>query len=170
MKDIPELLEAIQSFQILQCEMQHEKVAIGLDRNPIHNFQDGVIVFDRVNLCDIKHRNRRLGCAHSCANTNFERVLDDLVIRLPQYVNQILAFKNEFKSVITLIYGLDHKVGNLEHDLAICKLNNDGQAKDEILSIQRLLKSEHRQLLHHLSKIKSDIEQLIKKELNYSVL
>lgn len=55
--------------------MHHEKVAIDVDENPIHNSLDDILVFDRVNLCGSKLRSKRLGCAHSGAKLNFERVL-----------------------------------------------------------------------------------------------
>lgn len=168
--NIIKLLETIQSFQIVQCQMLHEKVAIGDDKKPISKSQDDTLVFDRASLCEIKHRNKRLGCAHSGVNINFERALEHLTAELPQCVNQISDFKNEFKSVVTKIYMIDHKVGNLEHDIAVCMLTFDDDGIDKLEQSMRVLKAEHRRLMNCLSKIKTDIEQLIKIELNYSTL
>ncbi|MEH6535323.1 MAG: hypothetical protein V7719_02945 [Psychroserpens sp.] len=168
--NILQILETIQSFQIVQCQMHHEKVVTDVDENPIHNLQDDTIVFNRVKLCEIKQRNKRLGCAHSGVNINFERVLDNLITALPQSIKQISESKNKFKSVVTKIYALDHKVGNLEHDLAICKLTNDDCGKDNLMASMRLLKTEHTTLMDQLSKIKADIERLIKININYNNL
>lgn len=141
--------------------MHHEKVASDTDAIPIHNVQDDTIVFNRVSLCNIKHRNKRLGCAHSKVNVNFQKVLDNLETTFPQGKNQISKFKNEFESVIMKIYTLDHKVGHLEHDIAMSKLNNDTNKETQLLKSMRLLKVEHKSLMNQLSKIKSDIEQFI---------
>nr|WP_321235758.1 hypothetical protein [uncultured Psychroserpens sp.] len=160
--NIPQILETIESFQIVKCDMFHEKVVVDVNERPIHRFQDDTIVFDRVKLCDIKHRNKRLGCAHSSVNIKFERVLEDLALALPECINQISELKNEFQSVVAEIYALDHKVGNLEHELAVCQLKSDTKEKDSIIVSMSLLKTEHRSFMTHLSKIKSDIEELIK--------
>jgi hypothetical protein len=74
-KSILKILEAIQSFQIVQCQMHHEKVLTNSEANPIYNLLDGKLVFHRVNLCDRSLRNKRLGCAHSGVNLNFKRIL-----------------------------------------------------------------------------------------------
>lgn len=166
-QNIVQILETIQSYQIVQCQMHHEKVAMDVDANPIHNRLDDAIVFNRVNLCDAKHRNKRLGCAHSGINLNFERVLEQLQTLLPQCKKQISGFKKEFKTVVAKIYALDHKVGHLEHDLAACKLKFDACGKDKLEHTLQQLKTEHRQLMNLLSKIKSDIEQFIHTETNY---
>jgi len=57
-----QILETIQSFQIVQCQMHHKKVLTDSDENPIHNILDDTLVFDRVNLCDATLRSKRLGC------------------------------------------------------------------------------------------------------------
>ena len=167
-QNIFQILETVQSFQIAQCQMYHEKVVTDVDANPIHNLLDDAIVFNRVNLCDATHRKKRLGCAHSGVNLNFERVLEQLETALPQCKSQISEFKNEFKLVVTEIYALDHKVGNLEHDIAVCQLKFDTYGKDKLEHSLRLIKIEHKQLMNQLSEIKSDIEQLIKAKVNYS--
>jgi len=146
----------------------YKKVLTDSDENPIHNILDDTLVFDRVNLCDATLRSKRLGCAHSGANINFERVLEQLEAALPQCTNQISELKNEFKLLITKIYTLDHKVGHLEHDIALCKLNSNAYEKDKLEQSLRLLKTEHIPLMNLLSKIKTDIEKLIKTEVNYS--
>ena len=166
--NIVEILEIIQSFQIVQCQMHHEKVAVDVNTRPIHNSLNGTLVFDRVNLCDKTLRNKRLGCAHSGANLNFERVLEQLETTLPQCKDQISKFTSAFTSVVTNIYALDHKVGYLEHDLAVCKLNFDTCGKDRLQNALHELKKDHREYMNLLLKIKTDIEQLIITEINYS--
>ncbi|MDG5490029.1 hypothetical protein [Psychroserpens sp. SPM9] len=167
---ILQTLEALRSFQIVQCQMHHEKVATDQRNHPKYNLQDGVIVFNRVNLCDAKLRNKRLGCAHSKANLNFETVLDTLISNLPQCKHQMSTLKSEFKSVVTKIYALDHRVGHIEHERSLCQLNSDSKKEANLTESLGVLKTEHHVLMNQLLKIKTDIEQLIKLELNYSNL
>ncbi|MFT5846903.1 MAG: hypothetical protein ACJARX_001827 [Psychroserpens sp.] len=68
------------------------------------------------------------------------------------------------------MYALDHKVGNLEHDIAVCKLNFDGFGNAKLEQVLMLLKTEHRQLMNLLLKNKTDIERLIITEINYSYI
>lgn len=70
--------------------------------------------------------------------------------------------------MVTEIYALDHKVGTLEHDIAVCQLKCDTYGKDKLKHSLRLIKIEHKQLMNQLLEIKSDIEQLIKVKVNYS--
>ncbi|MEM5565919.1 hypothetical protein WNY78_12430 [Psychroserpens sp. AS72] len=167
-QQISQILTTIQSFQIIQCQMHHEKVAVDVEGNPIQNALDDTLVFDRVNLCDLHLRNKRLGCAHSGVNIKFERVLEELKTIVPQCTNQISEFKNVFNSTVTKIYALDHKVGYLEHDIALCALNFDTIGKDKLEQSLRKLKMDHSQLMNKLSEIKSDIEQVVITESNYS--
>jgi hypothetical protein len=150
--------------------MHHEKVLANTDDRPIHHSLDNALVFDRVHLCVRSLRNKRLGCAHSRVNLNFERILEQLEIAVPQCMTQIFNYKNEFKSLIIKMYALDHKVGHLEHDIAVCKLNFDSYGNGKLEQVLLLLKTEHRQLVSLLSKIKTDIEQLIITEINYSYI
>jgi hypothetical protein len=166
--NIIQLFENLQSFQIVQCQMHHEQVLTNSDENPMYNVLEDKHVFDRVKLCDSAIRNKRLGCAHSGANLNFERVLEQLETVLPKCSNQILEYKNEFQSVVSKIYALDHKVGHLEHDIAVCTLNFDIHGKDKLEQILHVLKLEHTTLMNLLSTIKTDIEKLIQPEVNYS--
>jgi hypothetical protein len=150
--------------------MHHEKVLTDLDEKPIHRSIGETLIFDRVKLCDVALRNKRLGCAHSGVNLNFEHVLDQLLIALPQCVKQISEFKSEFKSVILKIHTLDHNVGNLEHDIGMSKLSFDNFGKNNQEESLRFLKTEHDMLMKALKKIKTDIEQLTKTEINYSTI
>lgn len=167
---ISDLLQTIQSFQIVKCNMHHEKVRTDADGNLIYRTEDDHLFFDRVNLCDPKIRNWRLGCAHSKVNINFERFLEHVLTELPQKTNQILDLKTQFKAVISKIYNLDHKVGHLEHDLAVSALTSDNNNNESLMTSMSGFKIEHRRLMDCLSKIKSDIEQLIKSEINYNTL
>jgi hypothetical protein len=165
---IVQILETIQSFQIVQCQMHHEKVALDVNDKPIHNVQDDTMIFDRVNLCHKAIRNKRLGCAHSGANLNFEHVLEQLKIALPKCTNQISEFISAIRSTVIKIYTLDHQVGYLEHDIAVCKLNCDTYGKDKLEQSLVVLKANHKEYMSLLFKIKADIEQLIVSEINYS--
>jgi hypothetical protein len=164
---VSQLLGTIESFHIVQCSMYHERVATDGNNNPVHKFQGDTMIFNRVNLCHVNERKLRLGCAHSSVNLNFEGVLERLAVELPQRMEQILSFKTEFQAVVTQIYTLDHKVGQLEHDLAVCRMTSDETLKVTIKNSMTVLKGEHRKLMTRLSEIKSDIEQLIIQELKY---
>lgn len=168
--NISELLERIKSFKIVKCNMHHEKVATNVDQKPIYKVLDDAVVFDRAHLCNIKDRNLRLGCAHSGVNLNFERLLESVATELPEISHHISDIKNEFNTVISNIYALDHRVGHLEHDLALCQLNSNKRQRETLMSSMTILKSEHRTYMDQLQNIKSDIEQLIKMELNYTSL
>ena len=160
------ILENVKSFQVVKCQMHHEKVAIGENDIPLYAEQDGILAFNRVNLCDNKHRRWRLGCAHSTVNTNFEHVLKDLEKTLPHFSSQISALRHKFKAVILEIYALDHKVGNLEHDLASKKLSGENSEVSKILESLNKVKAEHSLLMERLSKIRSEIEQCILERLD----
>ncbi|WP_040281250.1 hypothetical protein [Psychroserpens damuponensis] len=167
-KHISELLKRLHDFEVVQCQMLHEKVAVDGSGHPIGNIFDDTLVFNRVNLCKQSLRNKRLGCAHSRVNLKFEQFLDDLKTALPNCMSQISGYKTEFQTVVAKIYELDHKVGYLEHDIALCELNIDTCGKDKLQQSLRVLKTNHGKLMTLLSKIKSDIEELIYVEMNYS--
>jgi hypothetical protein len=58
----------------------------------------------------------------------------------------------------------------LEHDLGMSKLSFDNFGKNNQEESLRFLKTEHDMLMKALKKIKTDIEQLTKTEINYSTI
>ncbi|MCK8480884.1 hypothetical protein [Psychroserpens algicola] len=165
---VQQLLKTLQDFQVVKCNMHHERVLTDLSNNPMFRKQDDAIIFDRVNLCPMKDRKLRLGCAHSPVNINFERHLKCLAAELPELQDQILNFTSQFKTVVSKIYMLDHNVGHIERDLAMCKLNSDDSKQEKLNRNLEDLKVQHRLFMTRLSEIKSDIEGLIVADLNYS--
>ena len=158
---ITQFLEKIQAFQVVTCNMHHERVAFDKDRQPLYKKTGDNISFTRQRLCNLTLRKERLGCAHSNANMNFIRLLDDLATHLPTYSNQILRFKHNCSTLITNIYKLDHEKGQLEHNLALCKLTVNLHQEDQLAVISKQLKDRHEQLMEELSVLKSDIELFI---------
>ncbi|MCD2260746.1 hypothetical protein [Psychroserpens luteolus] len=165
-ENISNLLEKIQAFQVVKCNMHHERVAFDSHKKPIYRQTDKDIFFDRVSLCDVKHRKLRLGCAHSSVNMNFIRLLESLEQELPQQSPQFLVFKETFNDLISKIYALDHKKGQLEHDLALFKITSDIDGNEQLKTVSKTLKAEHEMLMDQLLVIKSDIELFIKTILN----
>ncbi|WP_047548048.1 hypothetical protein [Psychroserpens sp. Hel_I_66] len=160
-KDISQLLEFIQSFQVVKCNMHHEGVAVDEDNHPIFRSENNTIIFKRINLCDPKLRSIRLGCAHSHSNLNFQNALDHLSKALPEYKEHISEVKKRFILIISKIYELDHKVGHLEHDTALVKIENDLCPSISMKADLQDLKLEHRQLMDQLLNIKTEIENLM---------
>ena len=159
--NIMETFDDIKSFDVVQCSMHHEKVAFDKKGSPIHSLQGNSVVFDRIQLCAPEYRCLNIGCAHSSSNIKFERLLEHLETLLPKDADQIMLFKNQFQSTITKIYALDHKVGHLEHELALCLLKPNHDRNRHLKASMAILKSEHKGLICELSRIKSDIEQFI---------
>ncbi|WP_298900283.1 hypothetical protein [uncultured Psychroserpens sp.] len=163
---ITHLLKKIQEFQVIKCNMHHERVVFNANRKPVYRKTANEYFFDRVNLCDAKLRKQRLGCAHSSVNQNFAKVIDDLAQQLPKKAQQILRFKKQCNNIVNKIYQLDHEKGQLEHDLALCKLTPDTHQENQLEVVSKLLKHRHGILMDELSVMKSDIELFIKSVLN----
>ncbi len=167
---IPQLLKTIEDFQIVKCNMYHESVVIDSNRKPVYKRIDDAIVFDRVSLCDANHRKVRLGCAHSIVNSNFSKILENAQLLIPKQSNEILIFKNKFEAVIAKIYVLDHKKGQMEHELAIFEMTSNGKSNAQLDLSMNVLKAEHNILMDNIISIKSDIESFISKVINNSNL
>nr|WP_321225410.1 hypothetical protein [uncultured Psychroserpens sp.] len=163
---ITQILKTVKSFKVVQCQMHHEKVVVDTHGKPMFNSIENALVFKRVNLCKAAIRQKRLGCAHSSSNLNFEYILDDLKTIVPHCTRQISELKKEFKTIVSKIYAIDHKVGNVEHEIANSVLN-DFFGKDKLEGNLHFLKIEHKELMQLLLGVKADIEQLINSEINY---
>ncbi|WP_460219939.1 hypothetical protein [Psychroserpens sp. MEBiC05023] len=162
------LLQTMTSIKVVKCAMHHESVLMDVNNQPIYKTQGASVVFNRVKLCN--ERASRLGCAHSGVNYKFENLLENLVMVYPKKRTVILNFKEKFKSIITAIYKLDHDMGQLEHELAVEKVNKRYRLIDELLVTKDKLKSNHRLLMEQLSDLKSEIEVFIKLEMNYNAI
>ena len=158
---LEELYQTIRSFQIVKCEMYHERVAIGAKGIPIASTSENTVVFKRVSLCNTKDRNMRLGCAHSKVNVHFKKVLTDLENTFPDEAHRIVDFKMRFRTIVNQIYVLDHRMGHLEHDFALSTLDKDESKIFQISQAIAHLKLEHSAMMEQLSELKSEIESLV---------
>ncbi|WP_452223300.1 hypothetical protein [Lacinutrix chionoecetis] len=165
-KQLEELLQKLQKFQVVKCGLHHEKVALDINSNPIYKQNDDAIIFSRVKLCAIKDRNIRLGCAHSISNSNFIKILDELKNIIPEKSNKIICFKNEINQAINKIYFLDHEKGQLEHNLSIAKITSDYRKQQELLKEAKVIKQEYNSQMDNLIEIKNNIQLLIENVIN----
>ena len=161
-ENIIRILHSFQKFKIVKCGMHHEQVASDQNKNPIYKENNSNIVFNRVKLCAAEDRIIRLGCAHSLSNYNFKNLLIELKELIPEKSHEILNLKNEFIRLIDEIYVLDHKKGQLEHDISLCIITSNYSKIDVLKRLSSKIKREHNLLMNNLITIKKDIESLIK--------
>ncbi|HAS46576.1 MAG TPA: hypothetical protein DCS93_39200 [Microscillaceae bacterium] len=160
---LEQIKEALKAFKTVACKMYHEKVALdtitGLPET--QSSPDG-ITFTRVSLCAARHH--RIGCAHTKANSQFNRLLD----QLPR--EEFAALQTQFNELINQIYFLDHQKGDAEKQLAMLLL---APSPDQVTIQQQntaieQLEVRHDQLIHQLSILRDEIltqlDQLILSE------
>ena len=157
-----QLLLRFQKFEIVKCGMYHEHIVLDVNKKAVYKEDNNTIIFNREKLCNTEVRAVRLGCAHSSSNHNFEELLDSLSALLPRKSLLILNLKNEFKAVVSRIYMLDHKKGQLEHDLALCKITLDYSENEALAQLSCRIKEEHNMLMEDLVEIKANIKRLIR--------
>lgn len=158
-----QIKEALATFKTVSCKMYHEKVALdtttGLPQT--QPAPDGV-TFTRVSLCEARHE--RIGCAHTRANSRFNRLLD----QLPR--QEFAPFQAQFNELTNQIYFLDHQKGDAEKQLAVLQL---ASSPDQAAILQQKaaieqLEIRHEQLIRQLSMLKDEIlkqlDQLILNE------
>ena len=104
--------------------------------------------YERVPLCEITVRSKRLGCAHSSSNNNFLHLIDELKTD----DQEIVKLKREISDLIIQIYALDHKKGDLEKELV------DSLSIDDVKIMQVRVKvklaeciQSHRKLIDELN-------------------
>lgn len=115
-----EIKSNLEEFELFQCGMYHEKVRLDTKTKlPLKTNIIGDNQFLRIDLCNSKLRKKRLGCAHSSANYNFNELINKIEID-SIHIKEIQRKINE---TILNIYELDHKKGNLEKDFAEIVLN-----------------------------------------------
>lgn len=168
-EEITSKLEQISELQIVKCAMHHEGVVLDSEGNPKYTELDGKIIFNRVPLCNSNIRKTRLGCAHGSANRTFEQLVRHLIKAYPKRSTGLIQLQNILSSVINKIYATDHKMGFLEHDLALCLFENNEFTHQKLLQKRQDLRTIHDGLLDQLQIVKSDIEMFIRKELKNPV-
>lgn len=106
-----EIKEALIKFEVVQCGMYHEKVAIDQDTLLPIKVNNGIEeIYQRVNLCNAELRRWRLGCAHTSANDHFL----NLICTIPNQNQTVEQIQQSYHILIGKICELDHQKGNLE--------------------------------------------------------
>ncbi|WP_207429023.1 hypothetical protein [Pedobacter sp. SYSU D00535] len=105
----------------MSCKLKHEKVQkneVDLDR-----LEDQNVIFPRLGFCRKEDRNFRIGCAHTMANNNFKNLCKQVseLLNMPQ----LTQLRHEMDHLVTQIYILDYKKGQLEKELAIAEIKRD---------------------------------------------
>lgn len=147
---ILQIKNKIEQFQVIKCDMYHEKVKLDTQTGqPIIKTSSNESYYERVPLCKITERSKRLGCAHSSSNNNFLHLIEELKTD----DQEIFNLKKGISNLIIQIYALDHKKGDLEKELA------DSLGIDEVKKMQVKVKEKlsdciksHRKLMDELNK------------------
>lgn len=149
-----EIIEKIEEFEVFQCGLYHEKVKIDTTTKlPVKSNSVDEDCFSRVNLCDSRLRRKRLGCAHSSANYQFNNLINSIGI----ITDDIKETKDTLNATILKIYQLDHKKGDLEKEFAKAIQNKDTDLKKSIQNkISNCIKL-HKTFMNTLNVLKTDI-------------
>ncbi len=144
----------IEQFHIVKCDMYHEKVKLDKTGQPIIKSSSNESYYERVPLCEITERSKRLGCAHSSSNSNFIHLIDEFKTD----DQEIIKFKKEISDLINQIYALDHKKGDLEKEIVVSFIVDKVKEKqtkiNEELGDCILL---HRKLMDELKTLKANL-------------
>lgn len=157
---LSEIRQNLNEFQLIQCGLKHEGVILDSKTHlPLKTGPLNEEIYKRVDLCNLKDRNQRLGCSHSFANSAFNRSIEELSKKDPI----VEKLKEQFNEIVLKIYLLDHKKGNLEHTFAetleinsSCELSSSDVEKELDTCVQI-----HSEYINQLGNIKSDIIQHI---------
>ncbi len=160
-KSPSEIKQELSTFVTVQCGLYHEKVALNPEtKMPIITQIDSEVACTRVQLCPANLRSKRLGCAHSFANDNFNKLINEL----ESENSEITELQAKIKQIILKIYMLDHEKGNLEKDHAKSVMfhsSNKSQQENIQTKIEQCLaqhfiliselESTKNKILHHLA-------------------
>lgn len=145
----------IEQFQVVKCDMYHEKIKLDIQTGqPVLKGTSNDSYYERVNLCGIVERSKRLGCAHSSSNNSFLNLIDELKTDDQEIIN----LKKRISNLILQIYTLDHKKGELEKELVISISFDDIQEKT--IKIQEALTDSimaHRKIMDELKMLKTKL-------------
>lgn len=150
-----QIKEKLEQFQVVKCDMYHEKIKLDIKTGqPISKETSNGSSYERVNLCGVVERSKRLGCAHSSSNNNFLNLIDELKTNDQEIIN----FKKRISDLILQIYTLDHKKGELEKELVISNSLDD--AKEKTIKVQEALTDSilaHRKIMNKLKTLKTKL-------------
>lgn len=157
---LKEVKNKLQSFELFQCGMYHEKIKLdSKTKIPLKSTIQNDCSYLRENLCNIKLREKRLGCAHSPVNNRFNDLINEINIDS----NQVKKIQINFNKTILDIYELDHKKGNLEKELAEILLKNSPKIETKKRHLNKIDASInfHKKYINDLRFLKNELMNII---------
>ena len=148
--DIKEARIKIEAFELVPCGLYHELVERDANNQPVMNTFSEENTFQRIQLCPSAIRRKRLGCAHSVSNTNFNDILNPLA----EQFEEIKELQTKANNVILNIYALDHKKGDLEKEVAEQLIGMSSRSKEAINADIKRCIADHTEQVHALQNIK----------------
>lgn len=147
-----EIKQKLEAFELVQCGLKHELVKLDLGTKlPIKLTSSQDTEYQRISLCQLTDRQKRLGCAHSSSNAHFNRLIDAL-----QTENlEIKTIQKKINNQIFNIYMLDHKKGDLEKEYAIC-LDNQLTTQSTKQQLKECI-ALHRTYMDNLKSLKNEL-------------
>lgn len=159
-KILSDIIQALKDFEVVSCNLVHEKVLMD---NKVSKVKDmgGSNHFERKGLCTTLIRERRLGCAHTHANSNFINLLKEVEVQKPEIKSDAKTLEN----IILQIYLLDHHKGELEKKKAEYFLHRDNQKIQQCEEKLKTAIKEHQSLVKELEGLKTQIIQKLENSL-----
>ena len=156
--DLKDIIKLLNDFQVVRCNLVHEKVLMSQGMPRVKEIGSDK-KFDLKGLCPSLIRDKRLGCAHTMANSQFTRLIRKAELINPVIKSDIILLEN----LIFEIYQIDHLKGDLEKEKAIFCLQNDylGIKKCEDNLVELIDK--HQSLISDLDRLKNRIIQALKR-------
>lgn len=151
---LSEIKSTIENFRTVECGLYHETVTTD-EQGPKKKVIAEEEIFERVSLCKNEDRRVRLGCAHSMANSEFDRILGSTQLQQPE----IQELRKEFNRICMEIYRLDHKMGDLQKEYAqFLDVGEEGSIKFN--GIEKEIKEArdaHGKFIRELTKIRDKV-------------
>lgn len=152
---VSEIRQQIEQFELFQCGLYHEKVQLNsVTLSPIKTSVLDEEHYQRVELCKLEDRRKRLGCAHSISNNRFMSLIEGL----DTDNSEIKDLQIKIDDVLLQIYTLDHVKGELEKEFAVSLENNPEESvKNDIQIRLKECISTHSGFINELSGLKKEL-------------
>lgn len=160
--------QQLSGFRTLQCAQSHEKIVeiVKVDResNELEHDDHPGWRLEIRGLCSKELRNATIGCSHSMAPINYNRIVNGLIEQ--QIISEASVPLQEINNLIHRIYLMDHEKGRLEKQLAVFR-NSDGPAQEigDITVKLDGLREEHVVLIKELDSLHQQVLQVLGKQI-----
>ena len=137
LKNIISVQERISNLEGVKCHLTHERVRFDKDTKlPIPHSLDECS-FQRLNLCPMEIRTKRLACGHTDVRNFLKEVLYSMTNYKEFDHDEILNLYNDLEKLDNEICALDHRKGFAEMDYAvkIDKVDKNNNSEKEIKKI-----------------------------------